>query len=118
MLRNIVATVALALAGFFVAIVGTAAHRYEPYWGTIMAISLVLVSALFSRAWRAWTGLSVFAGAWAALLLFLTYVDGPGGSIVILDDALGIAWYLGGSAAVVAVAFVPRRFVSEDTHVA
>ena len=118
MLRNVLAIVALAVVGLFVAIVGTAAHRYEPYWGTLLAISLVLVSALFARAWRAWMGLSLFAGAWAALLLYLTYIDGPGGNIVILEDALGFAWFVGGAAAIIAVAFVPRRFVSEDAHVA
>ncbi len=117
MLRNLLAIIALAGAGLFVAIVGTAAHRYEPYWGIVLAILLVLVSALFARAWRGWMGLSIFSSAWTALLLFLTYVDGPGGNIVVLEDGLGFAWYLGGAAAVIAIAFVPRRFVSENTDV-
>ena len=117
MLRLTLSAGALGLLGFFVGVVGTAAHRYHPYWGSVLVIALVLVAGTYARAWKAWTGLLVFSMVWIATVLLLYFVSGPGGSIVILGDSLGKAWLFGGSIAAVAPAFIPGRFVSEVPRV-
>jgi hypothetical protein len=116
MFRMILPYGALTLLGLIVAVVGTGGHRYEPYWGSALVLCLVLAAGTYARAWRSWTGLLVFAQAWIASVLLLYFLRGPGESIVILGDTLGKVWMYGGSIAVVAPAFIPRRFVMDGPH--
>jgi hypothetical protein len=105
---------ALALLGFVVGVVGTSGHRYSPYWGLVLVLGLVMCAGLFSRAWRSWGGLLLFAVACIATVQLLYYVRGPGGSIVILGDTLGQAWMYGGVIVAIIPAIVPSRFVDEN----
>lgn len=109
---------ALALLGIVVGVVGTGGHRYEPYWGSVLVLSLVLAAGTYARAWRSWKGLLIFSQVWIATVLLLYFFRGPGESIVILGDSLGKVWMFGGAIAAVAPAFIPRRFMTEGAHVA
>ncbi|MCJ7827088.1 MAG: hypothetical protein MUP36_02465 [Demequinaceae bacterium] len=116
MLRMVLPYGALAFLGILVGVVGTGGHRFEPYWGSACVLCLVLAAGVFARAWKSWTGLLVFAQAWIAVVLLLYYTRGPGESIVILGYTFGKIWIFGGSIAVVAPAFIPRRLVSDGTY--
>jgi hypothetical protein len=104
----------LALLGFVVAIVGTAGHRYQPYWGSILVLAVAASGGVFARAWRSWIGLAVYAGVWVSTVQYLYYGRGRGGSVAILWDALGWTWMYGGAVAVVLAATLPRRFLAEE----
>lgn len=112
MTRAILAFGGLAFAAFVGGIVSVSAHRYQPYWGSVLVIALVLASATFARAARSWLGLCVYAIVWFATVGSLSWVQGPGGSIVVLDDALGRTFLIGGSLAIVAVAFLPSTWMT------
>jgi hypothetical protein len=111
MTRSTLAFAGLAFAAFLGAIVGVAAHRFHPYWGSALVIALVLSSATFARAFRSWLGLGVYATVWFVTVFPLAMFTGPGGSIVVLDDVLGRTLLIGGSLAVVAPAFFPRKWM-------
>ncbi len=113
MMRSILAYAALTFVGLITGIVGAAAHRVHPYWGIALVLLLVLSSATFARATRAWTGLSVYAASWYLSVAFLFLVRGPGDSVAILDDALGRALFIGGAIAIIAVGFVPSAWMRE-----
>lgn len=113
------ATVALlGLAGAVVGLVGSALHRYEPYWGTLGVVALVFSAAMFSRAWRGWGGLTAFALGWLAAVMGLVYIPGPGESTLVLDDALGRWWVYGGAVSVVLVALAPAVMFKDRVDVA
>lgn len=113
MLRTTLSLGALAFLGFVVGVVGTAAHRFEPYWGSAMVLTVVLAGATYARTWGSWSGLIAFTQVWVVTVLYLYFVRGPGGSVVIVDDALGKIWLFGGALAAILPAFIPRRFVTE-----
>ena len=114
-MRTVLASLVAFAAGALVALVGGVAHRSMP-WGLVGCIALVLAGALFMRAWRHWLALAVFAGAWVGVTTMLA-LEGPGGSFLIMDDALGQAWLWGGALALIVVAVVPRVWLTEDAHV-
>lgn len=113
MTRTVLASVFALLAGVVAALVGGVSHRAAPWWGLVGCIALVAVGGVFMRAWRAWLALGVFAGGWAVVTVILS-LEGPGGSVLIMDDALGRAWLIGGTLAVMGVALVPRRWLGQD----
>lgn len=114
MSRTLLGLTALAVAGVVVGAAGTGAHRYEPAWGLTLCIVLVVSAATFARAWRGWWGLMVFAQVWVATVLTLYFYHGPGDSILILSDKLGLGWMIGGSVATVVPAFLPRRLMTRQ----
>ncbi len=118
MLRRILGLAVLAVAGALVAIVGTGVHRAAPYFGVAIAIVLVLSTGVFARTWHRYAGLTVYAGAWIAIMMVLMYGDGPGGSSVFVDDSVGRAWVYGAAVAIVAVSFVPRGILEGGNNVA
>jgi hypothetical protein len=111
MTRSTLAFAGLAFAAFLGAIVSVSAHRYHPHWGSALVIAFVLSSATFARAFRAWLGLGVYATVWFVTVYLLFAVRGPGGSVVVLDDAPGRTLLIGGSLAIVAAAFLPRTWM-------
>jgi hypothetical protein len=111
MTRSTLAFAGLAFAAFLGAIVGVAAHRFHPYWGSTLVIALVLSSATFARAFRSWLGLGVYAIVWFPTVFLLAKLPGPGGSVVVLPDALGLTLLIGGSLAIVAAAFLPPKWM-------
>jgi hypothetical protein len=113
MTRSTLAYAALTFVGLITGIVGVGAHRFHPYWGSILVILMVLASATFARATRAWLGLSVYAASWYLVVFYLFAIRGPGNSVVILDDALGRTLFIGGAAAIIAVAFLPSAWMRE-----
>ena len=106
MLKRILGLVALLFIGAAVAAVGALSHRTYPYVGVAAVIAMTLTAALFARLWHDWAGLSAFAGAWA-VVVFVLAQEGPGGSVLIVDDALGKMYLLGSAIAIVIVAMVP-----------
>ena len=114
MIRSALAFAGLTFVGFLTGVVGAAGHRYHPYWGAALVIALVLASATFARASRSWLGLVVYASSWFLTVFLLYAVRGPGDSVVILDDTLGRTLFLGGAAAIVAVAFLPPSWMRES----
>jgi hypothetical protein len=116
MTRSTLAFAGLAFAAFLGAIVSVSAHRYHPYWGAALVLALVLSSATFARAFRGWLGLGVYATVWFATVYVLSSVRGPGGSVVVLDDALGRTLLIGGSLAIVVPAFLPPTWMRAPEH--
>jgi len=115
MIRSVLAFAGLTLMGILTGVVGAVEHRYHPYWGVILVIAVVLASATFARASRAWLGLVVYATAWFLAVFLLYAVHGPGDSVVILDDALGRTLFAGGALAIVAVAFFPSAWMRDPS---
>lgn len=116
MFRLVLPYVAMGLLGVVVGVVGTGGHRYEPYWGSVCVLVLVVSAAVFARAYRAWAGLMAFALTWLAVVLFLYSANGPGDSIVILSDGLGKVWLYGGAVAAASPAMIPEKYVKEQRH--
>lgn len=98
----------LALGGIITASVGAVAHRGYPPFGLIGSVLMVGLAAVFARAWLGFTGVGVLGGAWV-LATFVWSMNGPGGSVLIAQDALGIGWLVGGTLMVVAASVVPTK---------
>lgn len=110
MVRTVARFVALALAGVIVATVGVGAHRAINYVGLALALLLVIVAGIFSRAWGGWAGYAIYAAAWATMTMIYAQ-PGPARSVLIADDVFGRVWLFGGTAIIVLLAFVPRRWL-------
>jgi len=98
----------LAAGGLITASVGAVAHRGYPPLGVIGAVVMVAFAAVFARTWLGFAGLAVFAGTWVAMTLVWS-LDGPGGSVLIAQDGLGISWLVGSAVVIVAASIVPSR---------
>ncbi len=116
MIRSTLAFAGLTFVGFLTGVVGAAEHRFHPYWGSVLVITLVLASATFARTSRSWLGLTVYASAWFFTVFLLFALHGPGDSVVILDDALGRTLFVGGALAIVAVAFLPSAWMHDPSE--
>jgi hypothetical protein len=115
MIRSTLAFAGLTFVGFLTGVVGAVEHRFHPYWGSVLVITLVLASAVFARASRSWLGLTVYASAWFLTVFLLFALRGPGDSVVVLDDALGRTLFVGGALAIVTVAFLPSTWMREPS---
>jgi hypothetical protein len=115
MVRTTAKIIALILTGVIVATVGVGAHRALGYLGLSLALILVAVVGVFARTWGRWAGYAAYAGAWVAMTLVYKQ-QGPGNSRLIWPDAHGALWLYGGTAVIVLVALIPRRWL-EGGHV-
>jgi hypothetical protein len=102
--------------GAVVAVVGAIGHRSIPWLGIAMCLALVLVGAVFSRAWLGWGGIAAFAAPWT-LLTFVFSQPGPGDSTLIVADSLGYTWLLGGTALIVVTCFIPSSVLGGAARV-
>lgn len=107
MLVRVLSVVALVLLGAVVATVGVGAHRSLGYAGAIIGILIVLLVAVFAKAWQGWSGFIAYAFVWGAMAMIYAST-GPGGSILVAADARGRLWLYGGVLAIAVVAAVPR----------
>ncbi|WP_084106033.1 hypothetical protein [Demequina sp. NBRC 110056] len=107
-MKDALAYLVLIAGGIITASVGAVAHRGYVPWGLVASILMVGLAAVFSRAWLGFTGLGVFAGAWL-VATFVWSLNGPGGSVLIVQDAVGVAWLAGATVMIVASALVPTR---------
>ncbi len=101
------------LLGVVVGVLGTLMHRAVRPWGLALCVLLVLVAVLTARAWGGWV---TYVGAVGGLFLAVTLLagEGPGGDVLVPGtDLWGIGWLGGAAVAVVAVALLPRRWVTE-----
>ncbi|WP_061960757.1 hypothetical protein [Demequina flava] len=105
--------VVVGLAGLLTATVGAVAYRSIPPWGAVLAIIMVLAAAVFARTWQSWVGLGIYAGLWAVTTMVWS-LNGPGGSVLIAQDALGVTWLVGAAVAIVVAAFVPVKLLVGD----
>ncbi|WP_062516655.1 hypothetical protein [Demequina gelatinilytica] len=111
MARIVSSCLAIALMGALVALVGAGSHRAYGWFGAAACLLLVAAASMFSRAWRGFLGLGVFAFPWVALTTLLS-TAGPGGSApLIVADAHGLTWVYGGAAVIVVVGLLPRRLL-------
>jgi hypothetical protein len=110
MVRTTARLLALILAGIIVASVGVGAHRALGYLGIVLALTLVLIAGIFARAWGRWAGFAAYAGAWAVMTIIYAQV-GPARSVLIANDAHGYLWLYGGTAIIIVVALIPRRWL-------
>ncbi len=117
MMRRALGLGGLLLMGAAVATIGTLSHREYPYVGLVAVVVMTFTGALFARAWHDWAGLALYSGAWA-LVVFLLAQEGPGGSVLIVDGALGRAFLLGSAAAIVLVSFIPSFLIKGRDNVA
>ena len=116
MSRLVVPYAALGLLGLAVGVVGTGGHRFEPPWGLVCVLLLVISAAIFARAWKSWLGWLVFSEVWLAIVLLLYFFRGPGNSVVISGDRLGWTWIIGGIIAAAVPALIPGRLLGEEGH--
>lgn len=117
MARIVWSLLVIALLGAIVALVGAGSHRAYAWLGLIACLAMVATASVFSRAWRGLTGLAVMGAAWATVTVVLAS-EGPGGSFLIVQDAHGLAWVIGGVAIIAAAALVPRRVLGRTAGVA
>lgn len=108
MVKSTFSYLLVAVTGVIVAIVGVGAHRAIPYLGVALALIMVAAGAAFARAWKSWSGLALYAGAWLVPTTAFAG-EGPGGSALIAGDPLGAVWAVGGAIAIIAIAVVPPR---------
>lgn len=117
MAKSVLAYALIVVMGAVVAVVGASAHRAFPWWGLTLSIAMVVAGAVFARAWKLWAGLATFALVW----LMLTSVfaqEGPGGSLLVAGDHLGLSWAVGGAVAMVVAALLPRTLLMGSDDVA
>lgn len=100
----------LIIGGVIVASVGAVAHRAYPWLGVALCVAMVALAAAFARTWLSWSGLGLFAGAWMTMT-FVWALEGPGGSVLIVQDRLGVGWLVGGALAVVVAALLPSTLL-------
>lgn len=112
-MKDTVGYVVVSLAGLLTATVGAVAYRSLAPWGAVMAILMVLAAAIFARAWLSWTGLGLYAGLWGMATLVWS-LNGPGGSVLIAQDVLGITWLVGAAVAIVVAAVLPVKLLVGD----
>ncbi|WP_062519773.1 hypothetical protein [Demequina silvatica] len=112
MARIVWSLLVITLIGAIVALVGAGSHRAFGWASVAACLLLVGTASVFSRAWRGFLGLTVFATAWMALTVVLAQ-EGPGGSLLIPNDARSLAWVYGGAVVIGVVALVPRRFIGD-----
>ncbi|WP_061963894.1 hypothetical protein [Demequina aurantiaca] len=117
MIRSALGYLVLAIVGLIAALVGASAYRAIAPFGLVLCILLMLVATVFARTWKEWSGIAVFAGAWAVLTYVLS-LEGPGGSLLIATDGYGYGWLFGGSLAIVVVCLIPRRVLFGRNDVA
>lgn len=108
MIRSVPAYLVLALMGVVVAGVGAASHRAYGWIGVALCLLMVATASVFARAWKGLGGLAAFGALWAAATMVLAMV-GPGGSILIEQDAVGLTWVYGGAGIIALTAIPPRR---------
>lgn len=107
-MKEVLGYAVLLAGGIIVASVGAVAHRGYPPFGVVLCVLMVALGATFARTWLSWSGLSLFAGAWLAMT-FVWALEGPGGSMLIIQDALGIGWLGGGALAIVTASVLPTK---------
>ncbi|MFV0634209.1 hypothetical protein [Demequina sp.] len=109
-MKDALAYAVLACGGVITASVGAVAHRGYPPFGVLACVVMVALAAVFARAWLGYGGLGVFAGTWM-VATFVWSLEGPGGSVLIAQDALGVAWLAGASIVIVAASVVPSKWL-------
>ena len=109
-MKDALAYVVLLLGGIITATVGAVAHRAYPPFGLVACLAMVLLTAVFARTWLGFAGLGLFAGAWA-VLTFVWALEGPAGSVLIVQDGLGVGWLVGSGIAITLAALVPSRLL-------
>jgi hypothetical protein len=110
MMNQTAAYLVVALQGVVVAGVGAIGHRSIPPWGVVLCVVMVIAAAVFSRTWRGFAGLAVFAAAWS-LVSFVLSREGPGGSVLIADGTLGYAWLISSAVAIFIAAVIPASLL-------
>ncbi|WP_297082369.1 hypothetical protein [uncultured Demequina sp.] len=109
-MKTALAYLVLAAGGVITASVGAVAHRGFAPWGVIGSVLMVAFAAVFARTSMGFSGLGAFAATWVAMTLVWS-LEGPGGSVLIAQDALGISWLVGSAVVMIAAAIVPTRIL-------
>ncbi|WP_084075047.1 hypothetical protein [Demequina sp. NBRC 110052] len=117
MTQRILGLLAVLALGGVVGLVGVLAHRAYPWFGLVAVLVLTLVAAVFVRAWSSWPALGVFtAGLAIAVSVFAQ--EGPGGGLLLVEDALGWTYLVGAAGAVVLAAVIPAKVLVGSHDVA
>lgn len=112
-----VTTVAVTVAvGVLTGLAGTLMHRWHagdlPV-GMALALLTVLVGGVLARAAADGAGLLLTGLAGLVTVQVLT-LAGPGGDVVVTDQALSYVWLLGQPLVTAAAALAPRRWFSDE----
>ncbi|WP_062379879.1 hypothetical protein [Demequina pelophila] len=110
-MRAALSYVVLAGLGAIAALVGAGSHRAYPIAGLVLCLAMIALASVFARAWRGFAGIAVLGAAWAIVTIPLA-MEGPGGSFLVVEDALGLTWVFGGAALIAAAAVVPGRLLT------
>lgn len=117
MTQRILGLLAVLALGVVVGLVGVMAHRAYPWFGLAAVLVLTLVAAIFVRTWSGRSALGVFtAGLAIALAIFAQ--EGPGGGLLLVDDALGWSYLIGAPSAIVLAALIPTKVLVGSRDVA
>ncbi|MFN3867190.1 MAG: hypothetical protein ACK4MD_10835 [Demequina sp.] len=109
-MKDLLGYTVLLFGGIITASVGAVAHRGYPPLGVVLCVIMVALAGTFARTWLGWGGLGLFAGAWITMT-FVWALEGPGGSVLIIQDALGVGWLVGGSLAIMVAALMPAKLL-------
>lgn len=112
MARVVWSVLVVAALGAITALVGAGAHRALGWTGLGLCLAMMVAATVFARAWRGFVGLTAMAVPWTVLTIMFA-MPGPGGSLLIVQDAHGLAWVYGGAAAFAVAALAPRRLFSD-----
>ncbi|UFU07493.1 PIG-L family deacetylase [Ruania halotolerans] len=83
-----------ALMGVVVTAAGTAFHRWEPPFGLLIALVVVISSGVLARSFADRLGVLVHGAAVAATALAIAYLR-PGGDVIVTDEPIGTVWLVG-----------------------
>lgn len=99
--------------GAVIGAVGTVVHRSTRPWGLVLALLLVLVAAVTTRAWA---GLLATVGLLVGLFVVIQVLSsaGPGGDVLVpASDGYGWTWVGGAMLLPVLTALAPRGWFAD-----
>lgn len=112
-MKNALGYVVILIGGIVTASVSAVAYRSIPPIGLIGCVVMVLLASLFARAWLDWNGFATYTLTWLAVT-FVWALEGPAGSVLIAQDALGVGWLVGAVIAIIIASVIPRKFLVGD----
>lgn len=101
------------ILGLLVGMFGTVMHRSMQPWGVVLALVLVLSTALLVRAWGAFLGLIAY-GLGVVVSVQVLAQSGPGGdTLVPAHQAISWVWVAGSVVMVIVAALAPRLLFAD-----